>query len=203
LLKDEPVSALDQASKQDILPYLKRLHRALSIPVLYVSHALDEVARIADHMLLINAGRVLAAGPLAELLTRLDLPLAHGDTAEAVVEAQVVEHDGVHQLIVVAFPGGQFILPHHPVAIGQRVRVRVQARDVSLTLEPQQDTSILNILPARVTALSDDQPGQVMVGIEVGETALLARITCKSAGALRLAPGVELYAQVKGVALLE
>lgn len=203
LLMDEPLAALDAQRKAEVLPYLEKLHRALDIPVLYVSHAIDEVARLASHMVLMREGRVLAQGPTGELITRLDLPLAHGDTAATVIEGQVQQHDARDHITTVGFSGGQLLLvspmAHTP---GVALRLRVQARDVSLSLAPPSDTSILNILPARVAALSESSPGQLMVALDVGTTRLLARVTQRSAEALSLAPGKHVYAQVKGVAIV-
>ncbi|RZL94953.1 MAG: molybdenum ABC transporter ATP-binding protein [Variovorax sp.] len=203
LLMDEPLASLDAERKREVLPYLERLHGELAIPVLYVTHAPDEIARLADHLVLLDAGRVVAAGPAATLMTQLDLPLAHGDTAGAVVQATVTGHEPAYHLTQVAFPGGRLSLPHRGTQVGQAVRVRIQARDVSLTLQRQTDTSVLNILPASVADLADDSPGQVMVGLDLGGTRILARITRKSADALQLAPGTPVHAQVKGVAIVE
>ena len=202
LLMDEPLAALDARRKAEILPYLERLHAELDLPILYVSHAIDEVARLADHLVLLDAGRVVASGPTGQMLTRLDLPLAHGDTAGAVITASVRRHDAEDHLTLASFAGGDLIVPQQLTDIGQPLRIRVQARDVSLTLHQQTGTSILNILSATVTALSPDSPGQVMVALDVGGSPLLARVTSRSAHALGLAPGLALYAQIKGVAIL-
>ncbi len=201
LLMDEPLAALDPASKQAILPYLERLHQELRMPILYVSHATDEVARLADHLLVLEGGRVKAQGPLTDLLTRLDLACAR-EEAEAVVEAQVAGFDEAFQLSLLDFPGGRFFIPH-PLPLGKRVRLRVLARDVSLVLEPQQGTSILNVFPAVVTGLLEERPAQVLVRLEASGIPLLARVTKKSAHALGLAPGRRVYAQVKAVAVLD
>ena len=201
LLMDEPLAALDQASKDDILPYLERLHDELAIPVLYVSHALDEVARVADQLVLLERGAVRASGPIAELVTRLDLPLAHGDSAEAIVAATVAAHDDDDGLSYLDSRAGRISLPRVALAVGRAVRVRIRARDVSLMLTRPEGTSILNVFPARVVDLGDDSPGQVMVRLDAGGAALLTRITRKSARLLALAPGVRVFAQVKGVAL--
>jgi molybdate transport system ATP-binding protein len=202
LLMDEPLAALDTRRKADILPYLEQLHNELDIPVLYVSHALDEVARLAEHLVLLEAGRVTASGPTNELLTRLDLPLAHGDTAGAVLTVTVLSHDPDDHLTLTSFSGGTLIIPKQAVNPGQSLRIRVQARDVSLTLARQTGTSILNILSATVTALSPDNPGQVMVALDASGCPLLARVTTRSAHTLGLVPGLALYAQIKGVAIL-
>ncbi|MEO8418398.1 MAG: molybdenum ABC transporter ATP-binding protein [Methylophilaceae bacterium] len=203
LLMDEPLAALDVKRKSEILPYLERLHDELDIPLIYVSHAPDEVARLADNMVLLEHGRVLASGSPIDLMTRLDMPLAHGDAAEALILGTVSAQDIENHLTWVLFAGGLLALPYQEVEINQQVRVRIQARDVSLTLAQQQDTSILNILPAAVTGLSDDSPGQIMVGLDVGGTRILARITRKSSVNLGLALGKAVYAQIKGVAILK
>ncbi len=202
LLLDEPLAALDAARKAEILPYLEKLHSELDIPVLYVSHALDEVARLADHLVLLEAGRVSASGPTNDLLTRLDLPLAHGDSAGALLTVTVLSHDRDDHLTLASFSGGHLIVPSQSARVGGSLRVRVQARDVSLTLQKQTGTSILNILSVTVTALSPDSPGQVMVALDAGGCPLLARVTSRSAQALGLAPGLALFAQIKGVAIL-
>ncbi len=202
LLMDEPLASLDVQRKAEILPYLERLHAELDIPVLYVSHAPDEVARLADHLVLLEAGRVLASGPTRELMIRMDLPLAHGDSAAALIEATVLRLEPHYQLAVAQFGGGEITVLNPQLRVGQAVRLRIQARDVSLTLQMQTDTSVLNIFAVTVTALSPDSPGQVMVGLDAGGHALLARISQKSADVLRLQPGSRLFAQVKGVAVL-
>jgi molybdate transport system ATP-binding protein len=202
LLLDEPLAALDAPRKAEILPYLERLQTALRLPVIYVTHAIDEVARLADHLVLLEAGRVVAQGSTAELLTRLDLSLAHGDMAGAVLQCQVVSHDAHDHLTLVRFAGGELTVTRQSSAPGESLRVRVAARDVSLTLQRQSDTSILNILPCTVVAVSPDGPGQVMVALQACDTPLLARITARSGQALGLMPGKAVFAQVKGVAVL-
>jgi molybdate transport system ATP-binding protein len=203
LLMDEPLAALDSKRKNDILPYLERLQHELAIPIIYVSHALDEVARLADYVVLLEQGRVAAQGATIDLMTRLDLSLAHGDSAEALINATVVDIDSEYHLACVEFSGGRLSLLNQQVTIGQTVKVRIQARDVSLTLDHQRDTSILNIIPVTVTDIADDSIGQVMVGLDANGTRLLARITRKSAMLLNLVPHQQLYAQIKGVAILK
>lgn len=202
LLMDEPLAALDAARKAEILPYLESLSRELAIPILYVSHAVDEVARLADHLVLLEAGQVLASGATADLMTRLDLPMAHGDAAGAVIIATVASHDPLFHLTLVRFDGGELHIPQQALNVGQTVRVRVQARDVSLSLAHQTGTSIQNILPVRIEALSPESPGQVMVRLDAAGTALLARVTARSIDGLNLAIGQRVFAQVKGVAIL-
>lgn len=202
LLMDEPLSALDLARKQGIMPYLESLYDVLRIPVLYVSHSPDEVARLANHMVLLKEGRVQADGPIGELMTRFDLPLAFGDDAAALVEARVDGHDEAFDLTYLGFPGGRFTVAKMHCAEGSAVRLRVAARDVSLTLERQVGTSILNIFPATVDQVTAEGQAQMMVRLNAGGTPLLARVTRKSAALLGLSPGSAVYAQVKSVALL-
>ncbi|MDP1863177.1 MAG: molybdenum ABC transporter ATP-binding protein [Thiobacillus sp.] len=201
LLMDEPLSALDSNSRAEILPYLERLHRQLALPIIYVSHALEEVARLADTLLLIDAGKITYQGPLVDGLTRLDLPLAHRDTAGTVIDTTVVSHDPAFQITHVARGNISFELPGLHGAPGEPLRVRIAARDVSLALDMPSQSSILNLLPARITELTDDAPGQVLVQMKLEDSVLLARITRKSAHALNLQPGMRVVAQVKSVAV--
>lgn len=203
LLMDEPLAALDAQRKAEVLPYLERLHRTLDIPVLYVSHSIDEVARLAANMVLMQTGQVLAQGPTAKLIVRLDLPLAQGDAAATVIDGQVIQHDGHDHVTTIAFAGGQLLLASPvPHTVGALVRLRVQARDVSLTLAAANDTSILNILPATVAQVAHDSPGQLMVALDAGPTRLLARVTQRSVQALSLTPGQRVFAQIKGIAIV-
>lgn len=203
LLMDEPLAALDAQRKAEVLPYLEKLQRTLDIPVLYVSHAIEEVARLAGHMVLMRNGLVQAQGRTEELIVRLDLPLAHGDAAATVIEGTVQDHDASDHITTVSFGGGLLsLVSPAPRTPGERIRLRVQARDVSLALSAPSDTSILNVLSAQVVALSEDSPGQTMVALDVGTTRLLARVTQRSAQALALSPGQPVFAQVKGVAIV-
>jgi molybdate transport system ATP-binding protein len=204
LLMDEPLSSLDQRSKSEILPHLERLRDQCAVPIVYVSHALGEIMRLADHLLLLEAGSVRAAGPLQQMLARSDLPLGHLEDGGAVFDAVVEAHDAAYHLTYVRISAGRLALGLRVAAIGQRVRVRIDARDVSVALTAPARSSILNVLPARVVELSDDpDPAQVLVRLEAGSEPLLARITRRSAAELALTPGMALYAQVKGVALMQ
>lgn len=202
LLMDEPLAALDMARKQEILPYIESLTQTLNIPLIYVSHATDEVARLADHLVLMEQGAIKTSGPIAELLTRLDLSLSQDENAEALITANVAAHDDEFNLTYVDFEGGRFTVPQKLLSIGQAVRLRVLARDVSLTLEKQSGTSILNIFPATVDQIQARGNAQVTVRLLVGGFPILARITQKSASLLDIQPGRQVYAQVKSVALL-
>ncbi len=202
LLMDEPLAALDIKSRQEILPYLERLHRELEIPVLYVTHALDEVARLADHLVLLQEGRVIANGALNETLKRLDLPTAHLDDAGVVIEAVLSEHDEAYALTRLDFAGGSLWVGKVGRPVGAGVRARVLARDVSIALELPRGTSITNILKAGVVEIRDEGPDKVNVCMSVGESVLLSRITRRSRDLLGLMPGMQVYAQVKSVALM-
>ncbi|MBN9406617.1 MAG: molybdenum ABC transporter ATP-binding protein [Burkholderiales bacterium] len=207
LLMDEPLASLDAARKAELLPWFERLARELRIPVLYVTHALDEVARLADHLLLLDGGRVRAQGPAHALLGQLDIARTHGDAAGALIDGHVGAVDGTHHLLQLDFAGGTLLcVPppgSAPRAIGQPLRVRVLARDVSLALSPAHDSSILNVLPATVQDLADDGPAQLLVALDLAGTRLLARVTRKSAAQLGLRPGQRVFAQIKGVAVLD
>lgn len=203
LLMDEPLAALDLERKREILPYLERLHDELEIPVLYVSHAPDEVARLADHIVVMEAGCVVASGPITDTLARLDLPIRLGEDAGVVLDAVVAERDIEWHLVRADFNGGSFWVRDGGHPLGQHVRVRVLARDVSLALTRHSGTSILNTLPAVVTELADDaHPALLLVRLNVGGSPLVARLTRRSAKHLELAPGKLVYAQIKAVALV-
>jgi molybdate transport system ATP-binding protein len=202
LLMDEPLAALDLQRKQEILPYLERMHDELSIPIVYVSHAPDEVARLADHLVLLEAGQVAASGPLGEILARLDLPAAFADDTGVVLETLLAaqEEDNLSRL---QFEGGSLFVGRRREAIGSRLRCRIHARDVSIALERPQRSSIVNLLPALVTATAaTETPGHVLVRMQVGEVALLARISERSQRELGIRPGLPVWAQIKAVALL-
>jgi len=225
LLMDEPLAALDAQRKAEILPYLERLHAELALPIVYVTHAMDEVARLADHLVLLHEGRVLAAGPLAELMARPDLPLARQDDAGVVLHARVAEHDRGYGLSRVVFAGGALWVGETAAAPGQQVRARVLARDVSVTRQRPQQTSVLNVLAVQLESLTTDrgtmllrlrvadggEPGTACpagtgtataTDTDTGPVRLLARITRRSCDTLALQPGDALFAQIKGVALM-
>jgi molybdate transport system ATP-binding protein len=204
LLMDEPLSNLDLASRAEILPHLERLHDELSIPIVYVSHEIGEVMRLADHIALLEAGQLRAFGPIHDLLTRPELPLAHLEEAGSVLEGVIEEHDARYHLSYVASPAGRLAISLRAVPVGQRVRVRIDARDVSLALKPPELSSISNVLAGRVIDVSDDlDPAQRLVRIDVGGRPLLSRVTQRSVALLGIAPGIALYAQVKSVALMD
>lgn len=200
LLMDEPLAALDNKRKSDILPYLEQLHAQLDMPILYVTHSLDEVARLADYLVVMDNGQAVASGPLAETFSQLDISPSPGEDAGVVLETTVSEHsnDG---LTTLRFSGGQIRVPRRGLAVGNVQRLRIDARDVSLALSRHEDSSILNILAATVTELNRTEH-QVLVGLRCGETRLLARITPHSCDRLGITPGQNLFAQIKSAAFL-
>jgi molybdate transport system ATP-binding protein len=203
LLMDEPLSALDHRSKGEILPYLEELHDRLSIPVVYVTHSPDEAARLADRMVLLDAGRVRAVGPVGALMTALDLPLAGFDQAAAVLTGMVQGHDDSFHLTYITVSGVRMAVPREDLDDGERARIQVRAQDVSLALSAHSDTSILNVLPALVDDVREAGPAQLLVRLVLeDDQTLLARITRRSGLALGIERGRFVYAQVKSVALL-
>ncbi len=205
LLMDEPLSGLDAARKSEVLPYIGQLQRELAIPVIFVSHSIDEVVRLADHLVLMDAGRVVADGPLPEMLARLDVQSPLGEDAGVVLEAAVVERDVPWQLARLEVAGGCSLwVRDQGAALGDKVRLRVLARDVSLARSPHSDSSIANQLPGCVEAIAEDtHAALLLVRVRVGQSALVARLTRRSAHALGLTPGMAVWAQVKTVALIE
>lgn len=202
LLFDEPLSALDALARSELLGYLERLHATLAVPMVYVSHNIDEVARLADHLVLMDAGHVVAQGALQDTLTRLDLPPALAEAVGAVIEGTVVGYDGHDQLIELDFPGGRLLLPYRHETVGQGLRCRIGARDVVLVVAPHTGSSALNHIRCRVVAMADaDHPSQCLVRLDANGCPLLARITRRSWHDLELAAGSEVWAQVKAVAL--
>ena len=212
LLMDEPLAALDPQRKAEILPYLERLHDELAIPVFYVSHSPEEVARLADHILVFEQGRIRAAGPAPEILARLDLPLARDSEASSFLDGRVLAWDADYDLMRVQVPGAHLWVPGASRPVGARVRVRIQARDVSLSPGEPAPSSILNVFPARILEFGVSEGPRLLVklGLEDHGRAgnldgpnLLARITRQSRDRLGLTLGQRVHAQVKAVALME
>ncbi len=202
LLMDEPLASLDFKRKQEILPYLDRLHQQTKIPILYVTHSQHEVAQLADYLVLLEDGRALASGTLPETLSRLDIPLAQDKDAATVWHVTVVEQETEYHLTRVSFSGGSLSLPQINAAIGSSLRVQIHARDVSIVLEAPAATSILNVLPATITGIANDNGGRCVVRLQVGSQVLLAHITTKSAQLLGIKMDMRVYVQIKGTSLL-
>lgn len=202
LLMDEPLASLDAARKAEILQYVELLRDEWKRPIVYVSHAVEEVTRLADHLVLMGEGRTLAQGPVAEVLGRADLkPHTGRFEAGAVVEGRVARHDEAYGLTLIAFAGGELVVPNIDALPGEPVRARIRARDVALALEAPRGTSFRNVLPGTVRTVGAEVGPIVEVAVAVGHTLLLARITRKAAEELALAPGVPVWALVKAVSI--
>lgn len=206
LLMDEPLSALDRQTKDEILPFLERLHASLALPVLYVSHDISEVERLADHLVLMRAGRVIASGPLGQLQSDPTLPLALSRDAAVSLDAVVEGYDAPYGLASLRVDGGLFLAPSPPVAVGAARRLRIFAGDVSLVRERPSQTTIVNILPVRILSATESGPHEITAVLGLGDgsgACLLTRVTRRSWDLLELAEGIDLYAQVKGAALVQ
>jgi len=206
LLMDEPLSALDRLTKNEILPFLERLHARLSLPVIYISHDMAEIERLADHLILMQHGSVIGAGPLPVLQSDPTLPLAGIREAAVSLDATVEAYDHKYGLLTLRVDGGRLSVPATSVAIGGRQRLRISASDVSLSRSAPQPSSILNVLPARIVARSILGHGEVIAVLALGSDGhgakLLARITLRSWDQLGLAEQMPVFAQVKGVSLV-
>ncbi|NNM50992.1 MAG: molybdenum ABC transporter ATP-binding protein [Pseudomonadales bacterium] len=204
LLMDEPLAALDRERKREILPYLERLRDELDIPILYVSHSMDEVSRLADHVVLLDQGQVIANGTLSEVTSLINLPLAQDPQAAVVIETSVADHDNHYHLMRLDFADGCIHTGLLNLALGTRVRVAIHARDVSIALTPSLDSSLLNRLAAVVENHAPAQhPSQILVQLRAGNTSILARISRRSFDELQLHPGQQVWAHIKTVALVE
>ena len=202
LLMDEPLSALDQPRRNEVLPYLARLRATLRLPILYASHALDEVVRLGDTLVLIEAGRVSAAGPVGEVAARADLPWAARDDAFGVLRGRVARHDFDRRLTDVACGTDTVRVPLMAAPQGAPLRLLVPAREVILALEAPRAVSVNNVLPAAVLACVEDPPAHAaLVSLELGGGRLLARVTLDAAERLGLRPGAPVLALIKSMSV--
>ena len=202
LLLDEPLASLDDTRKDEILPFIERLRDEAEVPIVYVSHSIAEVMRLATTVVTILDGRIVAVGPPADVLGRTDLMAPHGTSeAGALVEAVVAEHDPSFGLTTLRSPAGLLRAPRLDLPIGTPVRVRIRARDVMIATTRPDGLSALNVLPGLVTALDAAGEGLVEVGLDCDGVRLTARLTRKSVDTLRLEPGRKVYAVIKSVAL--
>ena len=202
LLLDEPLASLDTHRKGEVLQYIELIRDEVSVPIVYVSHAVEEVVRIADTVVLMSAGKVLAAGPAEEVMGRPDLRPGEGTfEGGAVIDAKVVGQDIDHDLATLAFEGGTLTATNVDALIGEPVRVRIRARDVSIALERPRRISIQNVLEGTITELGERANGIVDVAISVGAATLRSRVTRRAVEQLGLARGLTVYAMVKAVSL--
>lgn len=205
LLMDEPLSALDLKSKQEILPYLERLHDTLAIPIIYVSHSTSEVARLADHVVMMEEGRVVSQAPVSTSLAGTDNPFCLEGNAGVLLEGRIIDLDEQWHLALFGFDGGQLWLSREgQLKQGDRVRVQVLARDISLALTRHTDQSTQNLVPATVEQISQDvAPGISLVRLLAGPTPLFSRLTTRAVAQLGLEPGTKVWMQIRAVALTE
>jgi len=203
LLMDEPLAALDHQRKQEILPYLERLHTSFDIPILYVSHSMDEVARLADHILVLDQGKIIAEGELTQVFSRIDLPQRLEQESGVILHGKVIEKDQQWQLMRIAFAQGEIWLPDSGEAVKQAVRIRILAKDVSLALNNHDDMSIVNRIEVKVAEIkSDTDNAMALVRLTMGEDYLVAKLTKKSTHHLQLKVGMTIWAQIKSVAIV-
>ena len=204
LLMDEPLASLDRRRKEDVLPFLDRLHAELSIPMLYVSHDLDEMCRLSDRLLVLHEGRVAAFGDVSSVLASTDPPVLPSAETSTMIETEIADHDTGDDITRLTFSGGEFLVAGQVGERGKGLRLRIKATDVSLCLERPSASSILNILPVQVVHVADgatDTPGMVLVRLRAGSDHIVARITRRSCAAMRIAEGAELYAQIKSASI--
>jgi len=200
LLMDEPLAALDEARKGEILPYIERLRDEMRVPIVYVSHSLAEVARLATTMVVLNEGKVEAAGATAEVMQRLDLaPVADPEDAGAVVETTVIAHDDAFALTRLASAAGDLLVPQVPLAVGARLRVHIRARDVMLATEPPAGLSALNVIRGTIAEMGPVLGASAEIRLDCNGIALLARLTRRSIETLALRPGTRVFAVIKAV----
>lgn len=202
LLMDEPLASLDLARKQEILPYLENLHQRLTIPIIYVSHSVEEIMRLADYLVVLDKGRITTHGHLGETLADANFPLSAGDEMGAVLEGMVHEVDAQWRLARIIAGSQQLLIPSGTLSPGQRIRLRVLASDVSLALTRHSDSCFLNILSAEVTEVVASETGSALIKLNADGLPLLASLTSRSVHRLGLEPGKLVWAQVKSMAVL-
>ena len=202
LLMDEPLAALDGERKREVLHYIERLHAEVKVPIVYVTHAVEEIVRLAETVVLMAGGRVVARGAVGEVMGRADL---RGQTGifegGAVIETRVAARDAAYALATLEFAGGALRVPGVDAAIGAALRVRIRARDVSIALEPPREVSVLNVLAGTITGVDAGDGPSVLVHLDLGGAAIAARVTRYSADRLGLAAGRRVYALIKAVSL--
>lgn len=203
LLMDEPLSGLDDQRKAEILPYLESLCRGSRIPILYVSHSVDEVCRLADDLLVMDQGRVAGHGPLEQMLIEQAIASPGGHEVSAVLRARVSSIDSNWALAALHFSGGEIWVAHNGEGLGTSQRLRIRAQDVSLSLSAHRDTSIQNILPCTIREIRQEPSGTMqLLVLQLGDDHLLARLTRRSVDHLGLAVGMAAFAQIKSVAIV-
>jgi molybdate transport system ATP-binding protein len=200
LLMDEPLAALDVPRKTEVLDYIERLRDELGLPIVYVSHSVPEITRLADTVVVMAEGKCVAVGDVESVMGQLDFETATGwYEGGSLVETLIAAHDDEYRLTTLSFDGGELLVPLLDAAVGERVRARIRARDVSLALERPTKLSILNVLPGRVTSIANERDPISDVQVSVGKAKLTARITRRSIEQLDIRTGQEIYVLVKAV----
>jgi|ERR1700674_429470 molybdate transport system ATP-binding protein len=202
LLLDEPLASLDAHRKREILRYIERLRDEIKVPIVYVSHAIEEVVRLADTLVVMSSGQTVAVGSVSDLMSRMELrPILGRFEAGSVIEAKAIAYDADYDLTRLVFTGGELLVANLDALLGEMVRVRIRARDVSLALTPPAHLSILNVLKGEIREISSEPGPIVDVRLRVGDFDLIARITRWSAEQLKLSSGQTVYALVKAISL--
>jgi molybdate transport system ATP-binding protein len=197
---DEPLASLDVARKAEILEYIERLRDEVAIPIVYVSHSVAEITRLSDAVVVMSEGRCLAVGDVEDVMGRPELRPATGRyEAGALLDCAVVQHDAQSELTTLRFDGGELLVPSLAAEIGERVRARIRARDVSLALRRPEDISILNILAGRVASVDAGAAGIAEVQVEIGAATINARISRRSRDELGIGVGKEVFVLIKAI----
>ncbi|HWB52453.1 MAG TPA: molybdenum ABC transporter ATP-binding protein [Stellaceae bacterium] len=201
LVMDEPLASLDEARRNEILPYIERLRDEMGVPIIYVSHSIPEVARLATTLVVMSDGQVAAIGPTAQVMGRLDLfPLTGRAEAGAILATRVTSHDPAFGLTILAAAAGELRVPHLDLPVGTALRVRIRARDVMIALAPPEGLSALNVLPGTVAEVAAGDGPIVQMRLDCAGEALIARLTRRSIDRLGLVPGLRVHAVIKSIA---
>ena len=201
VLMDEPLASLDAARKEEILPYLDRLHVDSDVPIVYVSHNIGEICRLCDHLVIVDNGRVVGNGELQSVLVRTDLPILTGEEAGSVIHGTVSDYDRDDGLTKLSYSGGDLWVPGEYGSTGTAVRLRVRANDISLCRNRPVQSSIINVVPCVIESIQEDAAPSVLARVALGQDRVLARVTRRSVRQLELKEGDELFAQIKSVAV--
>lgn len=201
VLMDEPLASLDQARKEEILPFLDRLHAEADVPIIYVSHNIDEICRLCDYLVVIDDGQVGAHGDLQSVLVRLDVPSLAGEQAGSVIQGEARAYDENDDLTLLGFSGGELWVPGKASTSGAELRLRIKASDVSLCRSRHEQSTILNVVPAAIEAIQAAGDSSMLVRLGLGSDHILARVTRRSVRELNLREGDEVFAQIKSVAV--
>jgi molybdate transport system ATP-binding protein len=202
LLLDEPLASLDVARRKEVLPWLERLHQELRIPILYVTHSMDELVRLADHVVMLDMGSVKGSGPISQVLGSHDVARLIGDEASVIAVGEVIEQDVQDQTVCVHFGGGHLWVSGHTLPVGHKVRLRILARDVSLSLTKHEDTTIQNCLHGVIEAIEPDvNTSQILLRVRCGQEVILSRAPQRSLSQLGLTVGSSVWCQIKSILL--